>query len=297
MVDLNVNPDQASGLRRLVQQRPIKVMAVTGGKGGVGKTNVCANLALALRRRGRRVMVMDGDLGLANLDILLGVRATRTLEHVFNGQCDLRDAVVRTPSDLLLLPAASGNYHLAQLSPAQHAGLVQAFSDLLEPVDVLLVDTAAGLGDAVLTFSEAAHHVLVVVCDEPTALTDAYGLIKSLSRRGRCTEFQVISNMVGGGAEGRVLFDKLARVSRRFLDNARLTYLGHLPFDPFLRRAVQAQAPVVEAFPGSPSSRAFKKLAGAADNLKTPDVAPGHLTFFIEQMVGLGEVSQEDTLQ
>ena len=295
MADLNL--DQASGLRRLVQRRPIRVLAVTGGKGGVGKTNVCANLALALQRRGRRVMVLDGDLGLANLDILLGVRATRTLEHVFSGQCDLRDVVVRTPSDLLLLPAASGNYQLAQLTAGQHAGLVHAFSELLEPVDLLLVDTAAGLGDAALTFSEAAHHVLVVVCDEPAALTDAYGLIKSLSRRGRCTEFQVIANMVGDAATGRALFEKLARVSRRFLDNARLTYLGHLPLDPFLRRAVQAQTPVVEAFPGSPSARAFKKLAVAADNLKTPDVAPGHLTFFIEQMVGWGDVSQEDTLQ
>ena len=293
----NLNIDQASGLRRLVQQRPVKVIAVTGGKGGVGKTNVCANLAVALRRRGRRVMVLDGDLGLANLDVLLGVRATNTLEHVFAGKCELADTVIRTPSDLLLVPAASGSSDLAQLTPGQHAGLVQAFSELIEPMDILLVDTAAGLGDAVLTFSEAAQHVVVVVCDEPAALTDAYGLIKTLSRRGRRRHFQIIANMVADGASGQALFQKLARVSARFLDEARLSYLGHLPLDPFLRRAVQAQTPVVEAFPGSPSSRAFKKLAGAADNLKARDVTPGHLAFFIEQMVGLGKVSQEDTLQ
>ena len=295
MVDLN--SDQAAGLRRMVQHSPIKVIAVTGGKGGVGKTNVCANLGIALRRRGRRVMVMDGDLGLANLDVLLGVRATQTLEHVLTGRCELNDILVTTPSDLCLVPGASGNSHLAQLSPREHAGLVQAFSEVIEPMDVLLIDTAAGLGDSVVTFSEAAQHVIVVVCDEPAALTDAYGLIKTLCLRGRRTHFQVVANMVNDAAAGRMLFDKLARVAHRFLEDATLDYLGHLPLDPFLRRAVQAQTPVVEAFPGSPASRAFKKLALAADNLKARSVAPGHLTFFIERLVGLGGVGQEDTLQ
>lgn len=295
MVDVQL--DQAAGLRRLVGPTQIKVLAITGGKGGVGKTNICANLGLALQRRGRRVMLMDGDLGLANLDVLLGERATRTLEHVLNGECELQDAVLDTRFGVRLVPAASGQGELAQLGPGQHAGLVHAFSDLIAPADLLLVDTAAGLGEGVLTFAEAAHHVLVVVCDEPAALTDAYGLIKCLTRRGRCREFQVIANMVADAAAGRRLFDKLARVAGRFLPDARLQYLGHLPLDPFLRRAVQAQTPVIEAFPGSSVSRAFKKLALAADNLKARTVAPGHLTFFVERLVAARAKSQEDTLQ
>ena len=292
---LETGNDQAAGLRRLGAARPVKVVAVTGGKGGVGKTNVCANLGTALCQLGREVMVLDADLGLANMDVLLGLRANLTLEHVLAGQCALGDAIVTASSGLKLVPASSGSAAMANLGSLGHAALVQAFSDLLQPLDVLLIDTAAGLGDSVMTFSQAAQRVVVVVCDEPASLTDAYGLIKALSRRQAGSRFEIITNMTRSLSEGRDLFDKLARVAMRFLD-VTLHHLGNVPQDEYLRRAVQHQVPVVEAYPSSAAARAFKKLALAADNWRTRDGATGNLEFFVERLVGVPS-RQEDTLQ
>ncbi len=293
---LEAHQDQAAGLRRLGRVRPVKVIAVTGGKGGVGKTNVCANLGTALCQLGREVMVLDADLGLANMDVLLGLRANLTLEHVLAGQCALADAIITASSGLKLVPASSGNVAMANLDPLGHAALVQAFSELLEPLDALLIDTAAVLSESVITFSQAAQRIVVVVCDEPASLTDAYGLIKVLSRRQPGNRFEIITNMTRNAGEGRALFDKLARVALRFLD-VGLRHLGNVPQDDYLRRAVQHQLPVVEAYPSSASGRAFKKLALAADNWKTADGARGNLEFFVERLVGASSPSQEDRLQ
>ena len=172
--------DQASGLRRMGGLQPVKVVAITGGKGGVGKTLVAVNLGAALARAGCGAMLLDADLGLANVDVLLGLHARLNLEHVVNGECALDDVILTATSGLKVVPASSGSMAMASLGRAQHAGLVNAFSQLFEPLDVLLIDTAAGVGDGVVTFSEAAQRVVVVVCDEPASLTDAYGLIKVL---------------------------------------------------------------------------------------------------------------------
>ena len=239
--------------------------------------------------------MLDADLGRANMDVLLGLRANLTLEHVLAGQCSLSDAVLTAGSGLKLVPASSGSAAMANLDGLAHAAVVQAFSDLLQPLDVLLIDTAAGLSHSVLTFSRAAQRVVVVVCDESASLTDAYGLIKVLSRRQPGSRFEVITNMTRSGAEGRALFDKLARVAMRFLD-VTLHHLGNLPQDEYLRRAVQQQVPVVEAYPSSAASQAFKKLALAADKWRTTDGARGDLEFFVERLVG-APTRQEDTLQ
>ena len=160
---------------------------------------------------------------------------------------------------------------------------------------MLLIDTAAGLSDSVITFSGAAQRIVVVVCDEPASLTDAYGLIKVLSRRQPRCRFEIITNMTPPGSQGRELFEKLSRVAMRFLDVA-LHHLGNVPLDDYLRRAVQQQVPVVEAYPSSAAGRAFKKLALAADKWKTTDGARGNLEFFVERLVG-APTRQEDTLQ
>ena len=153
---------------------PVQVIAVTGGKGGVGKTNVSVNLSLALADLGRRVMLLDADLGLANVDVLLGLTAKRTLADVINGECDLRDVLLQGPGGIRIVPAASGTQSMVQLSPMQHAGLIQAFSEISDNLDVLVIDTAAGIGDSVVSFVRAAQEVIVVVCDEPASVTDAY---------------------------------------------------------------------------------------------------------------------------
>ena len=160
----------------------VQVIAVTGGKGGVGKTTVAVNLSLALAELGRRVVLLDGDLSLANIDVLLGLAPQYTLADLIDGHCELSDVLVPGPGGVRIVPAASGIPSMARLSPAQHAGLIQAFSEIGDSLDVLVIDTAAGIGDSVVSFVRAAQEVLLVVSDEPTSITDAYALIKLLNR-------------------------------------------------------------------------------------------------------------------
>jgi flagellar biosynthesis protein FlhG len=294
MHDLHL--DQASGLRRLGNQAPVKVIAVTGGKGGVGKTTVAVNLGTALCQLGRRVMLLDADLGLANADVVLGLRTRHNLEHVMNGDCALEDVIVTAPSGLRLVPGSSGSTQMATLSRREHAGLITAFSELFEPLDVLLVDTAAGVGESVVTFSEAAQRVTVVVCDEPASLTDAYGLIKVLCRRQPHCRIDIVANMVENANHGRALYDKLARVTDRFL-GFMPSYHGSIPHDDYLRRAVQRQSTVVENYPSSLSARAFKKLAQSADNWTTAPGSRGCMEFFVERLLSGGARRREDVLQ
>jgi flagellar biosynthesis protein FlhG len=267
--------------------RPVKVIAVTGGKGGVGKTTVSANLAVALADRGREVMVLDADLGLANIDVLLGLQPRYNLSHVLTGERSLEEVIVTGPKGVRIVPASSGVRQMANLGPMEHAGLIRAFGEISQKLDVLLVDTAAGIHDSVLTFARAAHHALVVVCDEPASLTDAYALIKVLSRDQGVGRFQVLASQTRTPGEGRELYQKLLRVCDRFLD-VTLEFAGHVPHDEYVRRAIQRQAAVVDAFPGCLASQAFKNLAARADNWLAPEGARGHLEFFVERLVAAG---------
>lgn len=267
--------------------RPVKVIAVTGGKGGVGKTTVSANLAVALAERGRRVLVLDADLGLANIDVLLGLQPRFNLSHVLTGERTLDEVIVEGPKGVRIVPASSGVRQMANLGSLEHAGLIRAFSELSHDLDVLLVDTAAGIHDSVLTFARAAQHVLVVVCDEPASLTDAYALIKVLSRDQNVRRFRVLANQTRTLGEGRELYEKLVRVCDRFLD-VTLEYAGAIPHDEFVRRAIQRQAAVVEAYPGCVATQGFKNLAAKADTWAAPEGARGHLEFFVERLVMAG---------
>lgn len=263
---------------------PVQVIAVTGGKGGVGKTNVSVNLSLALAELGRRVMLLDADLGLANVDVLLGLTPKQTLADVIEGKCDLRDVILQGPGGVRVVPAASGAQAMVQLSSLQHAGLIQAFSDISNDIDVLVVDTAAGIGDSVVSFVRAAQEVLLVVCDEPTSITDAYALIKMFNRDHGITRFRVLANMALTPQEGRNLFAKLTKVTDRFLDVA-LQYVGAVPFDECVRKAVQKQRSVYEAYPRSKAALAFRAIAQKVDAWPLPANPRGHLEFFVERLV------------
>ncbi|MFO1406067.1 MAG: MinD/ParA family protein [Steroidobacteraceae bacterium] len=265
-------------------RRPVQVVAVTGGKGGVGKTNVSANLGIALARLGRRVMLLDADLGLANLDVLLGLRSQGTLAEVLDGERSLDEILVNGPSGVTVVPGASGMRRLAALDARQQAGLVSAFGGLARDVDALIVDTAAGIGDPVLGFCQAAQRVLVVVCDEPTAMTDAYALVKVLSRECGVRDFDVLANMTRSAEEGPDLHRKLLRVTDRFLD-VRLGYAGAIPHDERLREAVRRQESVLEAYPGSPAARAFDTLARRVAGWPVPEHPRGHVEFFVERLL------------
>jgi flagellar biosynthesis protein FlhG len=276
--------DQATGLRRMVNPTPVRVIAVTGGKGGVGKTNVSVNLGVALAELGRRVMLLDADLGLANIDVILGIHAKRNLSHVMSGECSLEEIMVTGPKGLKVIPGASGMQHMAELSPVEHAGLIHAFSEVANDVDVLLIDTAAGISDLVVSFSRAAQEQIVVVCDEPASITDAYAIIKLLNREHGISRFRILANMVKSVQEGRDLYNKMCRVTDQYLD-VMLTYMGSIPYDEQLRKAVKSQKPVVEVYPRSRVSQAFKNLAKKADNWPAPSGVSGDLQFFVERLI------------
>jgi flagellar biosynthesis protein FlhG len=268
----------------MVNAGPIRAIAVTGGKGGVGKTNVSVNLAVALADLGKRVMVLDADLGLANIDVVLGLHPQYDLSHVLRGERMLEEVVLEGPGGIKVIPAASGIQQMAELSEAEHAGLIRAFSDLGTDVDVLIVDTAAGISDTVISFSRAVQEVVVVVCDEPASITDAYALIKLLNREYGIDRFRILANMTRSAQEGRELYNKMCRVTDRYLD-VMLSFMGSIPYDDSLRKAVRGQKPVVQAFPRSRVAQAFKNLAKKADNWPVPTGASGHLQFFVERLV------------
>jgi flagellar biosynthesis protein FlhG len=276
--------DQASSLRRMNQSRLIKVIAVTGGKGGVGKTNVTLNTAISLAQQGKRVMVLDADLGLANVDVLLGLRVEKNLSHVLSGECTLDEVLVEGPYGIKIAPASSGSQSMTELTPTEHAGLIRAFSELQSQIDVLIVDTAAGISDMVLSFSKAAQDIIMVVCDEPTSLTDAYALIKILNKEHGIFRFKIVANMVRSMREGDELFSKLTKVTNRFLDVA-LELVAVIPFDENVRKSVRKQKAIVEAFPTSPAAMAIRRLAKNTIQWPIPNQPGGHLEFFLEQLV------------
>ncbi|MCP1726452.1 flagellar biosynthesis protein FlhG [Natronospira proteinivora] len=268
----------------MASPKPVQVIAVTSGKGGVGKTNISVNLATAMGLSGKRVLLFDADLGLANVDVVLGLQPKRNLSHVINGECSLEEILLEGPAGIKIVPASSGTKQMAELSAAEHAGVIRAFSELSDDVDVMIVDTAAGIADGVVSFTQAAQHVILVVCDEPASITDAYAMIKVLSREHGVTHFRVLANMAQTAHHGRTLFNKISSVAERFLD-VSLEYMGAVPFDEQLRKAVQKQGAVVENAPRSRSAMAFRNLAEEAGRWPLPQGPRGNLEFFVERLL------------
>lgn len=268
-------------------QRRCRTIAVAGGKGGVGKSTVAVNLSMALAIDGRSVVLLDADLGLANVDVMLGLTPTHHIGHLLDGSCSLDELLMPAPHGLKVVPAGSGTRRLAQLRNDEHAAVIRAFDTLEAPPEFLIVDTAAGVSDNVAMFAAAADEVVLVVCDEPASLTDAYALIKVLSRDFGVRRFRMVANMVRNAGEARQLHTKLARVSDRFLDVV-VDFAGMVPHDEYLRQAIRRQSAVVDVWPSSRSAMAFKQLAGAADTWEEPgSPSLGRIAFFGGQGVSL----------
>lgn len=238
--------------------RTARVIAVTSGKGGVGKTNVAVNLGVALARAGQRTMLVDCDVGLANANILLGVDSDRTIADLAIGEAA---AVVRAgPAGMMFVAGHSGVGMGAGPSVGVRVGLASALRPYAEEVDTMIVDTGGGMAGEALSLIAASDLVLVVLSPEPTAFVDAYAMVKALALRHGCVEFAIVANRVSGETEGRALFDRFERVIETFLP-VHLDYLGAIPEDRHLRDAVYAKRPLVEAFPSAPASAAFGRLA------------------------------------
>lgn len=263
-----------------------RTISITSGKGGVGKTTLVCNLAVELGRQGKRVLILDGDLGMANVDILFGVRAQGNIGQVLNGQHDLEEIITEVASNVDLIPGGSGIYGLSRLEPLQKHILLDQVSRLNRSYDYMLIDTAPGIDDHVLYLNSAAQEILVVVTPDPTSLTDAYALIKVLNQRHRENRFSIITNMVKDEIEGRQVFHKLSDVANRFLC-VSLNYRGFVPSDLILRQSVRSQQPVVQM---QNRSLAATAIRGLADNLKDSQrfsEMKGGIQFFWNQLSGV----------
>ena len=241
-------------------ESPTQVIAVTSGKGGVGKTNVVANLAVSLSRAGKRVLILDADLGLGNLDVLLGLVPRHTIEDVLIGTHTLAEIMLTGPAGVHVLPASSGVPRLTSLTESQQVMIQEQLADLAAAMDVLLIDTGAGISPNVTFFASAADETLVIISPEPTSLTDAYALIKVLARQYRERRFKVLVNQAKSPREASEVFGKLDVAVDRFLHVA-VELVGAIPDDDYVHMAVMQQKTVSDMFPDAPAAQAFKRLA------------------------------------
>ena len=289
--------DQAESLRQLMGrintplpiEKPLtpnsacRVIAVTSGKGGVGKTNVSVNLALAFAARGKKVLLYDADLGLANVDVMLGVIPRFTLLNVLNGQKTLKEIIVEGPGGIRLVASGSGGVQeLADLNEIQRNKFLEALLELQHESEIILIDTGAGLHRNVLAFALAAEEVIVVTTPEPTALMDAYGMIKILYREKKNPTVNVVVNMAANQLEADEAGKKLVVLSKRFL-NLNVEYIGFVPRDAGMIRAVKEQKPVMLSSPLSPAGVHLSRLAEILLSGKT-QTGDGNLLLFFKKV-------------
>lgn len=298
-----VNVDQASHLRKIMEkesrlpenmdttrtggmdQGP-RVFSITSGKGGVGKTNLVANLSLAFRKMGKRVLIFDGDLGLANIDIVFGVHPKYTIGQVISGEKELSEVLTETREGISIIPALSGDESMSDLTESQKLSLLSEFETLENRFDVVLVDTAAGISANVIYFNLAAEECIVVVTGEPTSITDAYGIIKVLYGHG-AKRFKILVNMVSGSDEAKAVYYTLSKAAERFLKGAITEYMGFIPADPKVRDSVIARVPFIEKFPDSPAAKAVTQLAERLlASVRRTDL-DGNIKFFMQRLMRL----------
>jgi flagellar biosynthesis protein FlhG len=243
-----------------------KVLAVTSGKGGVGKTFVSANLAAALAKRGQRVLVLDADLGLANLDVVLNLYPKITLHDVFTGKAQLEQAIIKAPGGFSVLLAGSGMVEYSRLTPEVRDDFLRIMTGLVPHYDIVLLDTGAGISDVVLFAVSLASEVLVVATPEPTSLTDAYATIKVLVGQQARKTVRLIVNQTARLGDGRAITAQLQQVVDRFVatepgQGVRLLHLGDIPADPMVRQAVMRRQLLMQTMPGCPAGLAISQLA------------------------------------
>jgi len=262
-----------------------KVIAITSGKGGVGKTNVVGNLAIACQRMGKRVLIFDADLGLANIDIIFGINPKHNIEDVIKGKKELSQIIVKGPEDVAIIPASSGVQELAHLTEGQKINLLNEFDILNNMFDVLLVDTGAGISSNVIYFNLAAEERMVVVSPEPTSITDAYALIKVMFYQHGINNFFLLLNMVKDEKESKSVYNNLSKVVSRFMRGISLDYVGFIPWDSLLQKSVTKREPVICCYPESSSSNSFTKLANHLLGQTDRRPIDGNIKFFWKRLM------------
>jgi len=278
--------DQAHTLRRMIRgpDNAPQVISVTSGKGGVGKTSIVVNMAIIMASLGRKVLVFDADLGLANIDVMLGLTARYNIKHFLEGQCKLAEILLEGPNGIKIIPASSGVQELVDLSHEQQLSIVNALDYFDEDLDYMLVDTGAGISQNVMYFNTASQRIIVVVTPEPTSITDAYALIKVLRTTYGIKRFDLIINNVLSMAEGNAVAKKLMLVCDRFFGDVALDMLGSLPHDATIPECIRVQ----KAFVGvNPAGEAAQRLMGVVKRLEQTVLAhgSGNIQFFFKRLL------------
>ena len=301
--------DQASSLRKMVKQKAgargktslaasafkgnrmmvPRVIAVTSGKGGVGKTNIVANLAVAFSKLGQNVLILDADLGLANIDIIFGVRPEFNIGHVVNGEKNLADIMVEVMPNIRIIPAGSGLADLTMLTEGQKLHLLSEFEALDGMADVVLIDTGAGISSNVVYFNLAADECIIVATHEPTSITDAYAMMKVMSNNHGRNRFKLLVNMVKTTQEAKQVYLTLSQAADKFLKGAVLEYMGHIPQDDKLKQSVLNRKAVMELYPNALFSRHILEKAKSILNTPPPFDTKGNVKFFMKRFMTFSE--------
>ncbi|MBI5374796.1 MAG: MinD/ParA family protein [Candidatus Schekmanbacteria bacterium] len=295
--------DQASSLRKIVSlsnQSPnyeklryvksgqhnknVRIFSVTSGKGGVGKTNIVTNLAYSFSLLGKKVMILDADLGLGNVDVLLGLNPKYNLLHVFMGLKSLEEIIVKGPGGILILPAASGVEELTNITENQKLHLLSEFERLDVDIDLLLIDTSAGISSNVMYFNTASQHIMIISTPEPTSITDAYALIKVLSLKYAEKKFNLLVNCATSQNEAKAVYETISKATEEFL-HVSINYLGFIPRDLNVSNAVKKQKLITEFTPGSDASISLKCLAQKMDDISEMCLPKGNIQIFWNRIV------------
>ena len=291
----NQSHDQAETLRTINSGSPAeeydeitRVYSITSGKGGVGKTAVVANIAVSLAKLGKKVLILDADLGLANIDVVFGLTPTHNLNHFFSGDQDLQAVMVDGPYGIKILPAGSGLQNFIRLDASHKLRLLEGLDSMQNSFDYVLIDTEAGISENVTYFNTAAQEILVVTTPEPTAITDAYALMKLLSVQFHEKHFNLVVNMVQNDNDALDVYRKLTMVSNRYLDIS-IDFLGSIPSDKQMNDCIRKQKVISDLYPSSKVAGAFSNLAERITLEPTDSEPKGNLQFFWKKLLRLGE--------
>jgi flagellar biosynthesis protein FlhG len=261
-----------------------KTLSVTSGKGGVGKTSLVCNMAAYLASQGKNVLILDGDLGMANVDVFFGVRPQVFIDEVMNGDRTLEEAIFSIEPNIDLIPGGSGIYELQSTELYQKKLLLDQVSQLENKYDYMLIDTAPGIADNVLYLNSAAQQITVLLTPDPSSLTDSYALIKVLNQKHKETRFSIVCNLVQDEYEALKIYKRLSDVAEKFLC-VSLNYMGFIPMDAKMREATRSQQLIMDVHPASVSSLAIKNIADKMNNYMNLQAPKGGMQFFFEQLV------------
>lgn len=284
MLELN-RPRSLYEARNNKMNHRMKVISVTSGKGGVGKSSVAANLATSLGNRGQKVLLLDGDFGLANLDILFDLRTRGNITDVLSGEKEIEDILSRVSKNVDIIPASSGIMEMSQLGIGEKAHLLELMQQLEEKYDTLIIDTGAGISDDVTWLNSSANEILVVATPEPTSIADAYALIKVLNQKHKIKDFRLLVNQARTESEGVRVYQQITGVTDRFL-NVSIDYVGFILWDELVSQAIRQRKPIVTAFPNSKAAKNFGEIADTLNKPSVRMVADGNVQFFWKALLG-----------